>query len=91
MSKNAKELLTAVLIVLLTGFVIGFGFWNIKLREQNTYLRSVNAELVQKAELRTEQLSRCCGILVEVEPEITPGIKPDHLQMSPAAWAGSRR
>ena len=91
MSKNAKELLTAILIVLLTGFVIGFGFWNLKLKDQNDQLRKVNAELVKKAELRTEQLSRCCGILVEVEPEITPGIKPDHLQMSPAAWAGSRR
>ena len=91
MSNNTKELMTAILIVLLSGFVIGFGFWNLKLKDQNDQLRKVNAELVKKAELRTEQLSRCCGILVEVEPEITPGIKPDHLQMSPAAWAGSRR
>ena len=91
MSNNTKELLTAILIVLLTGFVIGFGLWNVKLKEQNAQLRAANAELVKKAELRTEQLSRCCGVLVEVEPEITPGIKPDHLQMSPAAWAGSRR
>ena len=90
MRDSTKELLTAILIVLLSGFVIGFGFWNIKLREQNAYLRQANMELVQKAELRTEQLSKCCGVLVaQEEREITPGIRPD-TKWTPAAWAGGR-
>ena len=89
MSNNTKELMTAILIVLLSGFVIGFGFWNIKLREQNTYLRQTNLELVQKAELRTEQLSKCCGVLLAQEKEIVPGIPPD-TKFTPAAWASGR-
>lgn len=89
MSKNAKELLTAVLIVLLTGFMITFGLWNVKLKEQNVQLRAANAELVQKAELRTEQLSRCCGVLVAQEREVVPGVPPTG-EFAPAAWASGR-
>jgi len=90
MSNNTKELLTAVLIVLLSGFVLTFGLWNVKLKGQNEQLRRVNAELVLKAELRTEQLSKCCGILVaQEEREITPGIRPD-TKFTPAAWASGR-
>ena len=90
MSNNTKELLTAVLVVLLTGFMITFGLWNVKLKEQNDQLRRANAELVQKAELRTEQLTRCCGVLVAQEREVTPGIPPDGGKFSEAAWAGQR-
>lgn len=89
MSNNTKELLTAILIVLLTGFMITFGLWNVRLRDQNTHLRSINAELVKKAELRTEQLSRCCGILIEQDKEVTPGIPPP-MKFTPAAWASGR-
>jgi hypothetical protein len=89
MSNNTKELLTAILIVLLTGFMITFGLWNVRLRDQNTHLRSINAELVKKAELRTEQLSRCCGVLVPQEREVVSGVPPD-TKFTPAAWASGR-
>lgn len=69
MSKNAKELSTIILLLLLSAFTVGFGLWCNQLNEQNKHLRAVNRDLTEKVNVQRETFSKCCGALLSYEEQ----------------------
>lgn len=69
MSKNTRELSTAILILVLSGLMLLFAGWTHRLHEQNDHLRRVNRDLAEKIDVQRETFSKCCGALMSYEEQ----------------------